>query len=132
MKPIFQKENSNDCFAACIASILELDIKNIPKLYKSNWPFIINEWLKPYDYFYADILGKHEELKDLWFEYCGWHIISGPGPRGVYHSVVAYKGSIRHDPYPGGLGIEINDKTEYGFLIPTNPSIISIPSICIK
>ena len=51
MKPVYQtifgKTNGN-CFAACIASILEMDLEDVPHFCRGDnpeWMFDLNEWL---------------------------------------------------------------------------------------
>lgn len=51
LKPVYQtifgKTNGN-CFAACIASILEMDLEDVPHFCRGDnpeWMFDLNEWL---------------------------------------------------------------------------------------
>jgi len=118
---IFEKEQGN-CFAACIASLLEVNIEDVihfPPGTASDWRMIINEWLSEYGLFYLE-LSLPGDARDEHVKYWGWHIISGLSPRGTHtrHAVVGYQGKTVHDPHPSRAGL-IGDDFTYGFLVCT-------------
>ena len=122
MKP-YKQALSNNCFATCIACILERDPSLFPNFCfaSQNWREFTNQWLAKYDLFYLDIT-LPGDLRDELVKFWGWHVISGEGPRGKRHSVVGYKGEIAHDPHPDGGGLlGTAEDWEFGFLISTKP-----------
>src|SRR4051812_28515116 len=122
MKPVYQTifgngkngQPSGNCFAASIASILELPVEEVPN-FCAHEDFIqrLNSWLAPRGFFYLEVQVaaglKPEEI----FMWAGSHIISGDGPRGLRHSVVGFAGVIAHDPHPSGAGLLTQE--EFGF-----------------
>ncbi len=124
MKPVDQTlfgDKEGNCYAACLASILELPIEDVPNFCaeSKNWLERAEEWLR-----------VRHSLTMLGFRprgegalYCiptMWHLISGKAERGLDHAVVAFQGKVQHDPHPSRVGLaELN---EYEFLIPINSS----------
>lgn len=103
MIPVMQTKfgmPDGNCFDAALASILELDLENIPDFGKDdNWygkfsGYMIENWgLQP-----IDIIISTWDKKPK-----GFHLINGKSPRGDYdHTIVGYKGKAVHDPYPDG------------------------------
>jgi hypothetical protein len=123
VKPVIQtKFNSEgNCFAACIASLLECDINEVPFLGKEesweDYELRLNDFLKQryqlfvyvaeydleqYEYFFQ------VDLKDTYY------IVGGDAERGHYHAVVYKNGQLAHDPHPSGVGL-LNVQTVYLF-----------------
>uniref|UniRef100_A0A6M3IIZ5 Uncharacterized protein n=1 Tax=viral metagenome TaxID=1070528 RepID=A0A6M3IIZ5_9ZZZZ len=107
MIPVDQ-ENTNDCQRACVASILELPLTDVPNFMLPNsdgWVERMQEFTKPYGFltlnlFFTD--GKSEEyLKDC------YTIAGGESPRSPEreHAVVWKNGKMVHDPSPTRAGI---------------------------
>lgn len=113
MKPVtqtqFGRPNGN-CFASCVASILELELTEVPNFCAGR----VKDWMVPFQDWLAE-RGLHAiEMtvadQEAWIEAskpCGWCILSGPAPRGLAHSVVARDGRMVHDPHPSGTGLEM-------------------------
>lgn len=120
MKPVMQKSlglGHGDCLHACLASILECDLADIPNLSaetKTLADQIANE-----DAFLASrgmraircLLTGSYESGDVFFLFDGYGIAWGKSPRShMQHCVVVVSDDgmlrIAHDPHPGGLGIE--------------------------
>ena len=125
-----------NCFSACVASLLELPLSEVP-YFMGDAP--IEE---PYDWFQ----GFLEWLRPLgWWAMClnldnewrpdGLCILSGKSPRGDFsHSVVArgrggthfeIKGHplvVEHDPHPSREGIETQD--DVVVLVPIDPRCV--------
>ena len=109
MKPVVQTtfgDGHNEglpcgnCVAACIASILELDIEDVPNFVMMDhtgggfWNLLLNEWLAPYN-LHAYFLDRDSYISaDV---YC---IGMGLTKRGLYHAVVCLGNSMVWDPYP--------------------------------
>lgn len=100
MKPVdqtlFGPENGN-CWAACIASILELPIDEVPNFgIKKTWFPDTWNWLLERGY--ASLYFGPGDARHV--PYC-YHIVSGRSPRGDWgHAVVALGEKLVHDPHP--------------------------------
>lgn len=107
MKPVYQTifaPPHGNCFAACVASIFEVDLADVPNLmHGANdedggaWFHRFNAWLRPLnlrmDYFtIAD--------GDLPWA-AGWTVVGIKSPRGQMMHCVVFEGQeFRHDPIP--------------------------------
>lgn len=109
-----------NCFATCIASILEVPLDDVPNFCRwDDWLERTCQWLAPRGFFYLDVTlpgDARDELVRFW----GYHVIAGDGPRGHRHAVVGLKGEIVWDPHPSRAGLlgEPHD-WEYGLLVKT-------------
>jgi hypothetical protein len=109
-----------NCFAACIASLFEVEIADIPFLadYK-NWDeylSVLNSILRNK----FEVILLHGEFKD-WEDYLkenyidSYYIVSGDSNKGLEHAVIYKNGELFHNP--NNLGTEIiNIKHVYVFL----------------
>lgn len=109
MKPVYQDKfgHGGSCFTACIASILEVNLKDIPNFveFEDKWMLKLWEYLKPLglDYSTYDFQCRsYDPPKRI---PSGYHIISGYAPRGYCHAVVGFRGQFVHDPFPNGGGL---------------------------
>lgn len=104
-----------NCFSACIASLLELRIEDVPYFMDSSrWWEDFETWLLPLGYFPLLV-----PLDGEWAP-PGLHVLSGTSERGARHSVVARGREIVHDPHPGRAGLVTRDRTVV--LVPLDPS----------
>ncbi len=89
-------EGLGNCFSACVASILHLQIEEVPFFGADElWWTRFAEWLEARN-LYAICL-KHRPGRAP----VGYHILSGKSPRGDFmHSVVAKGEDVVHDPHP--------------------------------
>lgn len=109
MKPVDQTKFGSvdgDCLPARIASLLELDIADVPNFCATEpdgssppWCARLNAWLRPRGLLALplDVTG------DVRWEVFGdaWLIVSGPSPRGPWlHATVWRHGQPVHDPHP--------------------------------
>jgi hypothetical protein len=138
MKPVYQTRfGSNpdapgNCFAACIASIFECSIVDLPseveiveKIKKDNenwnrwtdrykngrswelWWLALQSWLEQRNLFAIDIHKPPPEL-----ESDTYLVLTAKSPRGAfYHSVVSvgFSNEIIHDPHPDNTGLIFED-----------------------
>lgn len=107
MKPVFQHKfgSGGSCFTACIASILEVDLKDIPNFvdHGQDWMCVLWKYLDPMGLSYTSHHFRPGEPPKFIPE--GYHTISGYAPRGYRHSVVGFRGQFVHDPFPNGGGL---------------------------
>jgi len=101
LQTIFTPPHGN-CLQACIASILELPLEEVP-----NFMQFPDQWLPRYEHFLRthNLQPVHIRFdgKTPDWEPWGYHLISVKSPRGDYdHSLVGYQGKPVHDPFPGG------------------------------
>jgi hypothetical protein len=109
MKPVFQtilSPPNGNCMAACIASILELSIEDLPNPHgKDIWWEEWQEWLAPQNMYLINV--EFEQGEDGWRP-PGFWIADVDSPREfkesegspVAHAVVAKANKIVHDPHP--------------------------------
>ncbi len=111
MKPVQQTKlyskdgiNNGNCYAACIASLLDLPLWMVPPFEdmfgRDDWRVRVNEWLnRIFGLEIVHIQGHPiEELPEF-------YIASGKSARGVYHSVIYSNGVMVHDPHYSNSGI---------------------------
>lgn len=103
MKPTNQTTfgEYGNCFAACVASMLEIPLEDVPNFYQdrpSGWWFDFENWLKDYGYFPIILSPK--------FVLPVYYIVSGPASRGFSHAVIYFDGELVFDPYPDGSGVD--------------------------
>lgn len=98
MIPVYQTTtgDAGNCFAACVASLLELRMADMPtgfRFYDEWFP-----WLQARGW---GIKTREVAQHPLPEGYC---IVQAASPRGFRsgHAVVAFNGAVCHDPYPNG------------------------------
>jgi hypothetical protein len=118
-------DKRGDCFAAVVASLLEIEIGDLPDLARPDQREVLNAWLNPRGMFWLDI--RASSLSAAERGAFGWHEIGGMSPRGIPHSVVGRSGAVAHDPHPDRLGLlpdsgGIDDwRWTFGVLVPREP-----------
>ena len=143
MKPVFQEiidEGTGDCFSACLASILELPIGEVPKFRRDHG----REMMKAARKWCAENFGlsiitiQMEDLDDEELEGKDIRLIGAvektpciaggksPNLENCSHAVVGeldrhgMNFDITHDPNPSGKGI-VGRPTHLYFLVPMKP-----------
>lgn len=120
MKKVYQTKfgKGGNCFPACLASILEIDIEKVPNFQEpvGEWYIKYKQWLNQFG---LDLVGVTNW--DNWPEGRPkvFSIVSGMGPRGLQHSVIYFDGDMVHDPHPEGGGVK--DITDWIYLVPKFP-----------
>lgn len=113
-----------DCMRACIASLLELPISEIPHFLHDNckhdiFQKRIGDFL--FSKGYSLLCLDEFEVQNFHFYYQEGihHIISGYTERGTYHAVIGLDGKVIHDPHPSKLGLLPGEEQEriFDFLI---------------
>ena len=113
-----------DCYRACIASILDLPLDDVPNFYEDErgqtqaaieWLSSRGLWLWIVPNNDSVMSGRLSNDDNVMPE--GFCIANGPGARGCLHSVVWRHGKVVHDPSPSRAGL--CEVYWYEFLIPT-------------
>lgn len=110
MTPVMQSKlfatdgiHNGNCFAACIASLLDLPLWMVPPFEDmfgrggGTWQWRAEEWLERIFRLELVTVSGHPGL-DL----PEYYIANGPSLRGVKHSVIYRAGTLVHDPHPSG------------------------------
>lgn len=126
MKPVDQTrfsegDTKGNCFAAVVASILEIEISELPELATPSQVVDLCEWLRPRGLWWVDV---DSSPIFAYTRFYGYHEIGGIGTRGVRHSVVGYKGEIIFDPHPSREGLLPDRATHpwtFGFFVRVDP-----------
>ena len=105
MKKINQDQfgDKGNCFAACVASILELPLDAVPNLCQgdSDWFLGFIQWLDFYGLSSLNINIEQDNRELLLKKFCrGYHIAGVENDNGIKHAVVIKNGSIVWDPMP--------------------------------
>ena len=124
MRPVMQSKlwspfgiHNGNCYAACIASLLELPLWMVPPFEdmfgRGDWRERTDEWLG--HFFGLRLVKKMGHPIEYLPEF---YIACGQSARGVGHAVICRDGQLVHDPHFSGTGIE---SVEYvRFLEPIN------------
>lgn len=106
---------SGNCFRACIASILEIDIDSIPAfedMEAGKWQIPFMNFLSEngYEFEGTGRFGNefHDNLFKTYEGVDGYIIVGGKSPREWVtrgHAVVYKNGEMVHDPHPSGEGL---------------------------
>lgn len=97
MNPVQQtltEPPEGNCFASCVATILELPLDQVPNFHGSNWWEQWQRWLAERNMVFIS-------CDDLSFYPLGYSILGADSPRGLYlHAVVMWNARIVWDPSP--------------------------------
>ena len=127
MKPVDQtkfveQHGDGNCFAACVASILERPIEEMPVFTQPDWFWRWQDWLAERGLYMMEINHPMEKCCVGLNRPSGIHIMNGKSTRGDWeHAVVAFNGKLLHDPHPSRAGIK--EVTSWTILIPLNPAL---------
>lgn len=122
MKPVDQTKMTppdGDCFAACVASILELPLSEVPNYSQTGvWWIQWSEWLLSRNLYLLEVRRGDDSEEEF---VKGYHIITGPSYSGDWnHSVVGLNGKMVHDPNPKRKGIR--RPVWYGLFVVLDPA----------
>lgn len=118
MKPVYQTkfgDKEGNCFAACLASLLEIPLEDVPDFYaqhRSGWYIAFNAWLRQFGLMPV----MFNDLAE-YFPLDAYYLVGGESERGIPHSCIARNGVIVHDPFPDGKGLKTI--SDYTFFIRT-------------
>lgn len=135
MKPVFQTilcPPRGNCFAACIASIFEVSLADVPRFEGENWCDNWRTWLRRsnIDMLVFDVREENDEFTQEWNDY--WTrqlVIAGvQSPRfDCLHAVVMRQGRIVHDPWPGPNSFKKGDRPKIRDYMMFCPVVIMKP-----
>ena len=147
MKPVMQTRTGNNpdgpgnCFSACVASILECSLVDLPdeaEIVKElkikhaskweGWPDRFkwgHSWKELWDRTQRECMRRGLAMLEVKGPFASeppeaWCIISATSPRGILHSCVGFGSKILHDPHPDGGGIAEEDRT-YIYFVAIDP-----------
>ena len=113
MRPVYQTRTGEigNCFAACLASILEEPLPELGLTSDHDYDENVNKWLAARGLRYTQV---PSDVKPM-----GWTTIEGISPRGGMHATVGLDGKIVWDPHPNdGTGHGLVSVERYGLLVP--------------
>lgn len=115
-----------DCQRAVIASLLDLELKDVPHFGQLSgdssekfWE-LIQEFVKQYGYQYLTVNATGSGISFFGSDEKIYHEIAGPSPRftDTLHAVVACNGEIVWDPHPEHTGLAgTPDDWTYSYLV---------------
>lgn len=107
-----QRSEMGNCFATCVASILELPVIMVPLFMgKYNWKQSFHDWCLKQGYldewYYPEHRCIEHKIPYVPLPSDQYSIMSGTSPRNAPkgHSVVAFNGEMVHDPHPDDTGL---------------------------
>ena len=109
--------DAGDCLAAAVASVFEIPLASVPDLRGGDWWATLVPWLHAYSW--AAVY-----MPDLPYDFTGYCVGLGDGPRGRPHAVVwrgGPDGGIAHDPHPSRGGL-IAWPHGYVLFVPLDPA----------
>ncbi len=124
MQPVMQTEFGEplgNCWQACIASVLEIPLSEVPPP-QEDWA---DTWNTVWTWLAARGIGIF--VADLSEDYdwpAGIYIVTGKADRGFGHAVVYESGQLVHDPHPDGTGLTDPALIELFYLLNPATSLI--------
>ena len=96
---------NGNCFAACLASLLDLPLWMVPPFEqmfgRSEWRLRVQDWL--IRFFRVRMIRRSDHDPSNLPEF---YIANGLSARGVHHSVIYRRGELAHDPHYSNDGIK--------------------------
>ncbi len=119
-------QHGNDCFSACVATILNMKSEQVPRYFKDDgepctslsWHEFWASWLNPKGYQIIGVDFSEEfatQLKGM-FICAGLSYTEEFRKKGIHHAVVYRDGLLWHDPKPNPTGVIT--PTEIDLIIP--------------
>lgn len=127
MIPVYQEKYSNDCLRACLASILEIALDQVPQVpCNEEQVYLLNDWLKKeHGVFIITVAFKSESLPEFIMN-DSYMIAAVPSPSG-HHAVVTMNGEIVHDPIKDNVKIDPDSIVAFDMLVKLFPKSLNQP-----
>jgi len=111
---------TGNCFSAVLASLLHVNINDVPVFSGDHWRQSLNEWLTKFGLAYIEIKCSPTHFADLNIKGMH-HEMAGNTTRraDTLHSVVAVDGVAVFDPHPDDSGL--TDLAAYGVFVSREP-----------
>ena len=126
MKPVYQTIFSDalgDCFRACVASIFEFPIKDMPNFWEQTQD--VSKFWKLTDAWMIKKIGVR--CLSVQFRKKDLHLVDGilciacaKSPRGAVDHAVVWQDRLLHDPHPSNAGL-VKKPTNFSLFIPLDP-----------
>jgi len=120
--------NAGNCFAACLSSILEVPLNQVPDFGMEDDETFLSKlarFLLIRDLYYVQVPPNDPILKAMWKYGDAYHTVEGVSPRGGLHACVGRNGKIVFDPHPGAQEPHLVEVQCFGLLC--NRSAIAAP-----
>ena len=92
-----------NCFAACVASILNVSLASVPNFCASeDWWQRFVHWLDQ-----RELTAIRVDGEPTWLPDGALAIVSGPSDRGLMHATVWRGQTMVHDPHPSRAGLVV-------------------------
>jgi hypothetical protein len=130
MIPVFQTNTSpidGNCFQACVASIFELSLDEVPHFCKKvegdQWWYDFRDWLSDKNYSCANEKISEENGKEWldWLNAIDCYGIGSIKSGNLYHAVVVKGSKIIHNPWPSYNGNNDEDLVDVTLFLVKNP-----------
>jgi hypothetical protein len=103
-----------NCLPACVASLLEVPLEQVPHFGANDWVEHLTKWLATRGY-YPIVCTLPTDWRPA-----GLYILAGKSPRGDFlHAVIARGDEIIHDPHPSRAGVL--SRADATILVPLDP-----------
>ena len=114
---MYQLPGDGQCFRACLATLLGLEIEQVPrmKVSRGRWLMRLRRFcrMRGYDLIHTDRISFHSPAP---------MIVGGPvHRRGSWHAIIVKNGRILHDPFPGERQ-GLSAWRDYYLLVPLKPN----------
>ena len=113
--------NGGDCMRACVASLFNIALSEVPDLSDHGWQTELREWARPRGYGFVTIECPNEDVfRDSFSD--GFLIVAGQSARDRLHAVIYKDGKLWHDPHPASTGIDRVRQVDFFYpLLPSAP-----------
>ncbi len=129
MKPVMQNVRNTEtgnCFSACVASIFELDISEVPNFIEAgrNWMNEYNLWLEKFGLtsFEMDVSDDNRETWRKWLDHKDNYSIISVVDDKIPHALVMKGTKIVHDPFENNCkSFVFDDIYAFGMFVMKDP-----------
>jgi hypothetical protein len=123
-KPGETDATGGDCFAACLASVLEIPLERVPVFHSGEWWGRYQDWAEPLNLRLVWILVARRNAHVL-ADHKGYQIVGCDSFHGDWlHAVVYRDGRLCFDPNPTNVGRRAAEyrPRDVVFLVPIDPA----------